>query len=530
MPFYLIHAGTALQKVSTAGSLATLALPSGVTVSSAVRARFAILNKRIVVTNAPSVNIAVEASDLSTRILSIATGPTATMLAAAGAAGTPDGTYRYVVTFAIMSGSTVLTESAFSTVTGPLTVALQQIALTVIPVSGTTGVNARRIYRTTDSGTDYFLVATIADNVTTTYTDTTSDYDLGLLPVVNDLGLPPGADGSDRLKVITAWKDRLWGAGTVEPDKLRYSGQNKVYAWAAVNFLNIKPIGQDTEGITAFAARRDELGVFKRFSLWKVLGIDETDFRVIQVAENVGCIAPDTVVIIRDTAYFLAADGVYTWNGEGVKPISRDKVHPWFNTDTYFQRSGFTAAFAKWNPLYDTYELHLPAASSSNLDRWVSYDTRRGIWLGPHKTGAFTPTFGGLMEDSSNLLIPIQGSSAGFLYKQNQTTFTDDGTAIDFDVTTKFHSGNAPDIHHYWGELAVISKVESGGTLTITPTVGGLDAAAGAAISHNLTLGRQRLRRLGTGRFAQLRFQQATNSQGVELYGYEIPFHELGRR
>jgi hypothetical protein len=530
MPFYLIHAGTALQKVSTAGALTTLTLPGGVTVSASRRARFAILGRRIVVTNAPSVNLVIEASDLSVSVMNIATGPAATMTAAVGAAGLLSGTYRYVVTFAIMSGATVLSESVFSTVTGPIDVTLQQVDLAVIPVSGTAGVNARRIYRTTDSGTDYYLVTTIADNVTTTYSDNTSDYDLGLLPVINDLGSPPGVDGTDRLKVIVAWKDRLWGAGTVEPDKLRYSGQNKVYAWNAVNFLNIKPVGQDVDGITAFAPRRDELGVFKRYSLWKVLGIDESDFRVIQVAENVGCIAPDSVVIIRDTAYFLAADGVYTWDGSGVTPISRDKVHPWFTTDTYFDRADFPNAFAKWNPLYDTYELHLPNAGSSNVDRWVSYDTRRKIWLGPHKTDAFTPTFGGLMEDADSLLIPIQGSSAGFLYKQNRSTFTDDSTAIAFDVTTKFHHGNAPDIEHYWGELAIISKVESAGTLTITPTVGGLNAVAGAAISHDLTLGRQRLRRLGTGRFAQLRFQQSSNNQGVEIYGYEIPFHELGRR
>jgi hypothetical protein len=429
-----------------------------------------------------------------------------------------------------MSGATVMTESDFSAVTGPIEVTDQIINLASIPTSGDPGVNARRIYRTTDSGADYYLVTTIADNVTTSYADNASDFDLALLPVVDDLGSPPGVDGTDRLKVIIAWKDRVWGAGVEEPDKLRFSGQNKIYGWNAASFLNIKPVGQDVEGITAFAARRDELGVFKRFSLWKVLGIDESDFRVIQVAENIGCIAPDSVVIIRDVAYFLAADGVYTWSGEGVQPISRDKVHPWFNSDTYFNRAEFPNAFAKWNPLYDTYELHLPAAGGTDVNRWVSFDTRRRIWLGPHKTGAFTTTFAGLMEDSDSLRIPLQGSSAGFLYEQNQTTFTDDGTAIDLDITTKFHHGNAPDIHHYWGELAIISKVESGGTLTITPTVGGLDASAGAAISHNLTLGRERLRRLGTGRFAQLRFQQATNSQGVEIYGYEIPFHELGRR
>lgn len=530
MPFYLIHAGTAVQKVSTAGALQTLSLPSGVTVVSTRRARFAILGRRIVVTNAVSANIIVEASDLTTRLLSISPAPGSTMTATEGAAGSLSGTYRYVVTFAVMSGSTVLVESGFSAVTGPITVEDKQIGLASIPVSATSGVNARRIYRTTDSGADYYLVTTIADNTTTTYTDNSADYDLGLLPVVADLGLPPGYDGSDRMKVLAAWKDRLWGAGVSEPDKLRWSGPNKVYAWNPANFFNIKPVGYDTEGITAFAARREELGVFKRYAFSKLLGVDETDFRIVPMAENVGCVATDSMVVIRDVAHWLGAEGVYTWGPDGIRNISREKVHPWFTTDTYFNRSQFPNAVANWNPTYDTYELQLSAAGSTNLDRWVSYDLRRGVWLGPHKTAAFTPTFKGLMEDANSLLIPIVGGSNGHLYKQNQSTFTDDGSAIDFDVETKFHSGNAPDIDHLWLELALISKVEAGGTLTITPKVGGLDASAGTTISHNLTLGRQRLPRLGAGRYAQLRFRQNDNNQGVELYGYEIPFHELGRR
>jgi hypothetical protein len=76
----------------------------------------------------------------------------------------------------------------------------------------------------------------------------------------------------------------------------------------------------------------------------------------------------------------------------------------------------------------------------------------------------------------------------------------------------------------------VISKIQAAGTLTITPYVGDLAASAGTAISHTLTLGRQRLRRLGAGRFCKLRFQHSTADQGCELYGYEIPHHELGRR
>ena len=87
-----------------------------------------------------------------------------------------------------------------------------------------------------------------------------------------------------------------------------------------------------------------------------------------------------------------------------------------------------------------------------------------------------------------------------------------------------------PDISKYFGELALISKIQSAGTLTITPYVGGLGASAGTAISADMTLGRERLRRLGDGTHVKLIFTHATAGQDVELFGYEIGFFENGRR
>ena len=57
-----------------------------------------------------------------------------------------------------------------------------------------------------------------------------------------------------------------------------------------------------------------------------------------------------------------------------------------------------------------------------------------------------------------------------------------------------------------------------------------MNASAGAAISADMTLGREVLRRLGTGRFAQLRLRHTTAGQDVGIYGIEIPFFEDGVR
>jgi hypothetical protein len=230
-------------------------------------------------------------------------------------------------------------------------------------------------------------------------------------------------------------------------------------------------------------------------------------------------------------ARWLAEDGVYEWDSEGTRSITDPQVHPWFTTDTYFNRGQFPNAFARYDPFKHSYDLFLAPAGSTDFSRWVSYDIARKNWLGPHKTDGFTPTGAGLIYDANEVLVPVIGGSDNYVYQVTPGTFRDGtATAIDFDITGKFHSGDAPDVEHYWGQLSMLTKVQSGGTLTITPKVGRLDAAAGTALSHDLTLGRERLSRVGTGPLCQLRFQNAEVNQALEIFGYELPFHELGRR
>lgn len=101
---------------------------------------------------------------------------------AGGGALTPLGTYSYRVTFADGPiGSPNATESPPSASFGPLTLGAgeNEIDLNNIPVDGTGTYSTRRIYRTTDGGTTYQLVAEIPDNVTTTFTDGIADGALG---------------------------------------------------------------------------------------------------------------------------------------------------------------------------------------------------------------------------------------------------------------------------------------------------------------------------------------------------------------
>lgn len=104
------------------------------------------------------------------------TAPTAA-LAGVGAGNVDNGAHRYGVTFVTADGQTEL-----GAVTAALTVvdktANGKVALSAIPVGGA-AVTARKLYRTMAAGSTYLLLATLADNTTTTYTDNVADSGLG---------------------------------------------------------------------------------------------------------------------------------------------------------------------------------------------------------------------------------------------------------------------------------------------------------------------------------------------------------------
>jgi hypothetical protein len=530
--FYIAQGGSKLYKMTTAGVATELTLPAGVTLSTTNRPRFAILGRVVALVNSPSKNLGIY-PDGTVRPMAYR-GPSSSALVAAGSGTGLTGAYRVWVAFRVrdsVSGKLVA-ESPLSPASAAVTLANKDLAVTGIPVSPDVEVTSRVIYRSSAGGQLPFEWLEVDGNVATSVTGSDSDEALLTLPEDPSVGIPPGTVDGFRLELVTSWRNRLWAKAT-DPNKVDtvlYSDEEKVFHWNVDNYLKIKPIGQDERGVTAFMARRDELGIGKRDILAKVVGIDETDFEVVTVVVGVGPVSQESCVVIEDIAYFLGEDGVYTWNASGVKSISKDLVHPWFTTDDYFNRAQFENATARYNPKLHAYELGLAFAGSSSIDRWVTYTIRDGKWWGPHKTGALTLQYAANLEDGSDQAMPVFCGADGIVYKP-QAAFTDGAsTAIDFDVDTKFFSGDAPDITHYWGELSMLSRILASGTLTITPKVGGFDAAAGATIAHTMTTGRERLRRLGVGRLAQLNFRQNTNAIGCQIYGFELPWHEIGRR
>lgn len=531
--FYFIKTASKLYLMSSAGVAVELTVPIDTTVIAGRRMRSAILNGQLLGVNGTNQPVWVDPNNAAAiaRNLSIAR-PAFAPTVAAGAAGTLSGTFNIKIAFLVKDSSgDVLAHGPYSDASDDVTLTNQNLRASNIATSPHPAVNCRRIARTTTGpGSVYFEFIDLDDNVSTAIEDDLADEALSLFPIPDDLGEPP----SD-LEMIVEWKNRLWGKTRNAPDSLYFSGDGAFYAWPDTNEILIPPFKQDTTGINGFIRRRDELGIGRLDRWWKIIGDDPANFARVVLIEGTGIVAPDSTVTIKDVGYWLAHDGVYSWGPDGVKNISQERVHGWFTKDDTFNRSEFDQAVGWWDPRFHTYNLMLCAAGSTTLDRWVTYDIEKRRWFGPHKTGAFTLSFAALMQDADANYMPVLCGSDGFVRKMNQASSSnDDATAIDFDVYLR-HNCKTPDISKVFMQMSMLSRVESGGTLTITPHLGDVGASAQATIAHDLTTGRQRLRHISTiaqavGRILKLRLQNAEAGKPVHVYGYEIPFHESGRR
>lgn len=525
MAYCLIQAGTALQLMDTAGVLVTLTLPTNITLTPGRRPRWAIFGKYVVLVNSANRPITID-QDGIVRVLS-PRPPTNQPILSAVAGGTLSGTYTVMQTFRIKDKyGNIIAESGYGPVSAPQVVTAQWLKAASLNLSAD-DVTSTQLYRNATLGAVYYPWVEIDGNTQTSVQDDLSDAGLSLI-AAGSLGSCPD------LTLVAEFKGRLFGVPRTATDRLRYSEVSKMWAWPVANDLLVPKYGSDSRGVTGLISRREALGIGRRNVLRQITGTGTTDFRIINLTENVGCESQETVQIYNDVAYFLWKDGVYEW-GSAITCVSdgtggKGNVRSWFATNSYFNRDEFDQAFAIIIPERSVYRLFLCSAGSTTIDRFVDFDLNERIWYGPHKTAAINPTCTLLRPTADDVLVPSVGSDSGYVL-QEQITRTDHLSAIDLDVDTKRHDGQTPEIDKTWGAPLISTVALSGGRMLVTPSAGELEApAALQAQQIDLTMSAQSVGRIGKGKAVSLNFRENSVGQDVKILGYEIPFNELGKR
>jgi hypothetical protein len=291
-----------------------------------------------------------------------------------------------------------------------------------IPVGAAAdNVVSRKLYRTTDGGSVYYLLDTIGDNSTTTYVDTTTDANLGSTIPPTDHDTPP-----TDLDIIAESNNRLIAAGSTDRTKLYYSKPGANFeAWPGTYYTvfpdkirGVEAVGERliviTESAThAFVMPSTDVNTFYE---------RELDFRVPTKSST-------SLTRYVDQLLFRGTRGLYATDGVGIRFLSQgqEDLFDIITTTQELEASETTAYYISADIVF-TQEAGMPIAIEDAQDNTYSFSSEFGIVIDiadsdTYTFSAETGVIASLASDASSsevLVIDLDYENAHSIY---QTAF-----------------------------------------------------------------------------------------------------------
>tara|TARA_R110000796_G_scaffold248508_1_gene375341 strand:- start:55 stop:1956 length:1902 start_codon:yes stop_codon:yes gene_type:complete len=372
--------------------------------------------------------------------------PQSAPTAVINSAGTLTGDYSWKVTYV----NTNVVEGDVGSATATYAATADRYVITIPTAPASFGVNARKIYRTETSGITYKLVTTISDNSTTSYTDNSSDSELGS-DAPTDNGVPP------QYSFIKEHQNRLFCNDVNNGNFLWYSDLANPYVFKATNFNRIGDNSGDLlrnievfdNGIIAFGQRHTYIVYMP--------STDASTWVVVQARTTMGSKSPYGSVEFENRVMFPATQagqfvGFATLQGDTIEPsatfltvsvagseLQSDVIEPnMFDIQQSFL--GNISAISFKNRLYITVtsgdgetlnnKIYVYDYSISNLAK-----KKRGAWV-PY-TG-LSPTQFAIYDGK---LYFIESTATGLVKQLETASYNDNTAAIDSYYETKEFSG-----------------------------------------------------------------------------------------
>lgn len=266
--------------------------------------------------------------------------------------------------------------------------------------------------------------------------------------------------------VIETHHGRLWlGKGS----RVRFSDTSNAESFPTNNFLDISI--NDGEDLQAALRVQNQLFFAKRTSLFALLGDSPLTYGWVSRTRP-GVIAPNSVQIIDNLAYFLSDDGLYLFDGVRARKVSW-ALDPLFEqASPGVNLSRLQYAQSVYYPILHQYWLLVSSPGVSTLDTvyvghvgFLHQDETGRVHL-PFTKFPLAMNALGLIQQAGVFRL-VSGDGAGYVYRQDDG-LTDNGAAIAWAVETQdllFTDADHLKLPQY-ADL-ILDKV-LGGSMTVT--------------------------------------------------------------
>jgi len=236
----------------------------------------------------------------------------------------------------------------------------------------------------------------------------------------------------------------------------------------------------------------------------------------------------------RTLAFWISREGVFMSNGKTVTGISQDKIRPYFDpaSSSCIRRGYENAHWIEYDSRHQGLRIGLVTGTSATKpNTFLFYDIASAAWM----TDSLAQPFSCIAEieaDSGDVpVIQVAGGAGdGFIYQTNYGT-ADVSSAIDSYATMEVSAQNA--IVELL-ELVLRCRVQSSGSVEITPYINGIEQTARSVLMTALvaTDGMRR-NRIGMdlkGEHLSFRFRNATLNESMVLYDVGFVLMADGRK
>ena len=317
-------------------------------------------------------------------------------------------------------------------------------------------VTSRRLYRTLpDQVGEYFYVATISNNVATTFDDENIIIaDMGRA-VSYENGVPP-AD----LETGVIWRERMFATDNTD---LWFSEYSLPECFGAESFLPVYP--DDGHEIRALHAFGDRLIIGKTNKIHYLVGADDASFAVLTLSDKHGCYSQHSMHSSEGMLFWYGSgNNVYRSDGNNVVEISTVKVR---DTLDNIPDALATQVVGAVFPSLSWYVLSCPQAAGANNTVVIVYNYKTDAWTTfEHPSDA--PQFLADYFDENLEQILYSTFYDGNIYQYADESYTTDfGNTISAEVVTKALDFDQAGYRKYLREAWILIPKVSGGTVTL---------------------------------------------------------------
>lgn len=249
-------------------------------------------------------------------------------------------------------------------------------------------------------------------------------------------------------KIFTIHRGRIYAASN---NAIKYSALNLINDWTTINDAGSIVITNARGNITGLCEYNGHVIAFTEYGMHELYGDDPANFELVDIEGEIGCISDRSIVKCNQKLYWAWIDGIYEYNGASPVKVSLP-VDTYMKGVSYANRAKIVAG-----SIGDFLYISIPNGASSNNIVLV-YDTTNKKWF--TETGSFND-----FVTMQNALYGLD--SAGAINSMRSTNYSDNSTAISWELITKPFNAGSVSQKKTLSDLSLIYSGEATATMNV---------------------------------------------------------------